>query len=592
MASSETGDGGCEESLTLLWLECEQDPHPIWPPCQGSCTLPYIQSYASVRWPYDSAPDPGSCAGRDGRQERAVCGEASSASCRRAGPCRRSRGSVGTGACVMLLWLHSAVIPIVALTRGYSLVHTLAESLVLPAAAAIASMGGLERRVRTMAAALGLLSSSAVLVHLSGGLIEMHFHFFVMVVVVSLYQDWLPFLAAVGYVFVHHGLLGALDPGSVFNHPAAINHPWRWAGVHAFFITGISLASLVNWRLNEGHLAQRRRAEARLQEESRIVERLDEVGRMLAADLELDHVVQRVTDVATELTSAAVRSLLLQRLGRGGESYLLYSLSGVPAEAFAGFPMPRDTGVFGPTFAGEGVVRLDDVTADPRYGQNPPYRGMPPGHLPVRSYLAVPVVSEARVIGGLFFGHAEVGRFGESDERIAVGIAAHAAVAVQNARLYAAERRAREQEKQARQRLAILAEAGRRLLSTSLDLDALLTEIPELLVPRLADGCCIHIAEGDGKVRRAAAVLRGQPASVPGDDEWLTIDPSGTCDHPILRAIRTGRPELLEPGAVDLDRLAVAISPRASPSEQPSVAERRDRPPAGPRIRSSAGDDR
>ena len=93
-------------------------------------------------------------------------------------------------------------------------------------------------------------------------------------------------------------------PGSVFNHPAAISHPWRWAAVHAFFITGISLASLVNWRLNEAHLAQRRRAEARLQEESRIVERLDEVGRMLAADLELDHVVQRVTDVATELTSA------------------------------------------------------------------------------------------------------------------------------------------------------------------------------------------------------------------------------------------------------------------------------------------------
>src|SRR5688572_7010095 len=130
---------------------------------------------------------------------------------------RRHRGVV------LLLWLHSAVIPIFALTMGYSMVHSLAEGLVVPTAAVIASRPGLARRVRTVAAALGLLSSSAVLVHLSGGLIEMHFHFFVMVVVVSLYQDWLPFLAAVGYVFVHHGIFGALDPRSVFNHPAAIS---------------------------------------------------------------------------------------------------------------------------------------------------------------------------------------------------------------------------------------------------------------------------------------------------------------------------------------------------------------------------------
>jgi GAF domain-containing protein/anti-sigma regulatory factor (Ser/Thr protein kinase) len=477
---------------------------------------------------------------------------------------RRHRGVV------VLLWLHSAVIPIVALTMGFSLAHSLAESLVVPTAAAIAGMRGLTRRVRTVAAALGLLSSSAVLVHLSGGLIEMHFHFFVMVVVVSLYQDWLPFLTAVGYVFVHHGILGALDPRSVFNHPAAINHPWKWAGIHAFFITGISLASLVNWRLNEAHLAQRRRAEARLREESRIVERLDEVGRMLAADLELDHVVQRVTDVATELTSAQFGAFFYNVSDPAGDSYLLYSLSGAPADAFAGFPMPRATGVFGATFSGEGVVRLDDVTVDPRYGQNPPHRGMPPGHLPVRSYLAVPVVSRGSVIGGLFFGHAEMGRFSESDERIAVGIAAHAAVAVQNARLYAAERRAREQEGQARQRLAILAEAGRRLLSTSLDLDALLTEVPKLVVPRLADGCCIHIVEDGGSVRRAAAVMRGQPTSCSRDDQGAALDPEES-DHPILRTIRTGRPEFLEPGRADLDCLAAAINPWASPSGPPLV---------------------
>ena len=99
--------------------------------------------------------------------------------------------------------------------------------------------------------------------------------------------------------------------------------------------------------------------------------------------------------------------------------------------------MPRNTAVFGPTFRGEGVVRLDDVTKDPRYGKNSPYQGMPAGHLPVRSYLAVPVLSRSgEVLGGLFFGHPEAGVFSERDERVVVGIAAQAAVAIDNAQLY------------------------------------------------------------------------------------------------------------------------------------------------------------
>ena len=101
---------------------------------------------------------------------------------------------------LVLLWAHALVIPLFALARGYSLGHSLLESLVVPTTAVIAGAAGLSRRARTVAAAVGLLSSSAVLVHLSGGLIEMHFHFFVMVAVVSLYQDWLTFLVAVGYV--------------------------------------------------------------------------------------------------------------------------------------------------------------------------------------------------------------------------------------------------------------------------------------------------------------------------------------------------------------------------------------------------------
>lgn len=95
------------------------------------------------------------------------------------------------------------------------------------------------------------MTSSAVLVHLSGGFIEMHFHFFVMVGVITLYQDWTPFLLAIGYVILHHGVIGVLNPEAVYNRPAAWDHPWRWAAIHGAFVLGASAAILTAWRLNE-----------------------------------------------------------------------------------------------------------------------------------------------------------------------------------------------------------------------------------------------------------------------------------------------------------------------------------------------------
>src|SRR5690606_30981079 len=78
-----------------------------------------------------------------------------------------------------------------------------------------------------------------------------------------------------------------------------------------------------------------------------------------------------------------------------------------------------------------------------------PHYGMPDGHLPVKSYLAAPVVSRSgEVLGGLFFGHAEPGVFAERHERLVRGIAAQAAVAIDNARLY---RQVRESEQRFRQ---------------------------------------------------------------------------------------------------------------------------------------------
>jgi signal transduction histidine kinase len=134
----------------------------------------------------------------------------------------------------------------------------------------------------------------------------------------------------------------------------------------------------------------------------------------------------------------------------------------VPREAFSKFPMPRNTAVFAPTFNGEGIVRSDDILKDPRYGKNDPHYGMPKGHLPVRSYLAAPVVSRSgEVLGGLFFGHPEPGKFTDRSERLIAGIAAQAAITIDNARLFqAAEREVAERRR---------AEAALQTLNTTLE---------------------------------------------------------------------------------------------------------------------------
>ena len=152
---------------------------------------------------------------------------------------------------VALLWLHAVGLGLFAAVRGASVRHSATEALIVVAFAALAANPRFSRRVRSSLAVLGLLSSSAILVHLSGGSVEMHFHFFVMVVVIGLYQDWLPFLLAIGFVVTHHGTIGLLDPGSVYNHPGAVENPLLWAGVHGLFITAESIASLIAWRLFE-----------------------------------------------------------------------------------------------------------------------------------------------------------------------------------------------------------------------------------------------------------------------------------------------------------------------------------------------------
>ncbi len=141
---------------------------------------------------------------------------------------------------------------------------------------------------------------------------------------------------------------------------------------------------------------------------------------------------------------------------------MLFSLSGVRREHFAHFPIPRATDLFGPTFRGEAALRIADVKKDARYGKTSPYYGMPPGHLPVTSYLAVPVISRSgEVLGGLFFGHPDSGVFAEQHERLVTGLAAQAAVAMDNARLFEAAQHSGRQLRESNERVSnILASIG------------------------------------------------------------------------------------------------------------------------------------
>ncbi|MGI9081550.1 MAG: sensor domain-containing diguanylate cyclase [Thermoleophilaceae bacterium] len=141
--------------------------------------------------------------------------------------------------------------PIVGALQGYGALHSIGQGAALPLMAGLAYRLRHRRRAAATLVSLGLITSSAPLVHLSGGVVEMHFHFFVMIVVLALYEDWLPFLIAAAYVVIHHGLMGALAPQEVYNHPDAIAHPLKWAAIHGAFVTAAGIASVVAWRLNE-----------------------------------------------------------------------------------------------------------------------------------------------------------------------------------------------------------------------------------------------------------------------------------------------------------------------------------------------------
>ena len=246
-----------------------------------------------------------------------------------------------------LLWAHVVGLFILGLVLGEGPAHSAVEASVVGVFALVGRAAIGRRNLASTVTALGLVVASAVLVHLSGGMIEMHFHFFVMVGILTLYQDWQPFLLAVGFVVAHHGILGTLAPSTVYNHPAAVAQPFRWAVVHGVFVLAASIASVVAWKLNEEQAMQ------------------DALTRLPNRRLFYDRVAHGLARTARRQISLAVVYVDLDgfkevndTLGHAGGDQLLVLV----AERIRGLVRPSDTAarIGGDEFA----VLVEDVVGE------------------------------------------------------------------------------------------------------------------------------------------------------------------------------------------------------------------------------------
>jgi diguanylate cyclase (GGDEF)-like protein/PAS domain S-box-containing protein len=213
-----------------------------------------------------------------------------------------------------LVWLHAVGLFIYGLARGYPVWHMCIDTLPIATFAAAAGLHRRSRRFRACMVSLGLLTSSAILVHLTDGSTESHFHFFVMVTVLATYEEWVPYLLAIVFVLVHHGVVGALLPHSVFDHPGAVSDPWKWAAIHALFISGLCIVNVITWRMNEDARADKDRAhDLTRASEARFRSAFDDAPIGIAL-MELDGRLARVNGSLCATTGYAEHELLEMRI--------------------------------------------------------------------------------------------------------------------------------------------------------------------------------------------------------------------------------------------------------------------------------------
>jgi diguanylate cyclase (GGDEF)-like protein len=175
--------------------------------------------------------------------------------------------------------LQSVGVAVFGLLAGRSPATCLVALIFVGSPAILGLLQGATRRMRTLSTVVSLMFASVTLVDLANGAIEAHFHFFVMIGVVALYQDWSAFGLCVLIVVVDHATMGLVAPGSVFAGGAERDHPFRFALIHGGFILAACVTHLIAWRANE--LQELSDPLTRIPNRTQFNERLD---RMLAVD--------------------------------------------------------------------------------------------------------------------------------------------------------------------------------------------------------------------------------------------------------------------------------------------------------------------
>lgn len=204
-----------------------------------------------------------------------------------------------------LLLVHVPVFAIMGYRAGWTAGHTAVE-VVVPLVGLWAVARWAQRpRVAMGAGAIGLMYASAVLIHLTGGVTEAHFYFFVAFGLVALYRDWIVFFVAAGFAVAHH-VFFAVTGGALFEQPYQVERPLFWATVHVTFVTVVTAVQAVGMF----DVAQSVRAKAAAEA---AVARADE--RRLTALRLHDDVVQALTTAsyAQTLGEASVGTTALEQ---------------------------------------------------------------------------------------------------------------------------------------------------------------------------------------------------------------------------------------------------------------------------------------
>lgn len=235
--------------------------------------------------------------------------------------------------------------------------------------------------------------------------------------------------------------------------PFEMEFPIRGAdGQYRWFLTRVNAVRdrrgmVVRWFGTNTDVDQVKRAEQALREESKVLELLNSTGSALASTRDLRSLLQVATDAASGIAGARFAAFFYHGKEGEGPKFSLYTLSGGTANEFQSFGEPHATALFGAGFRGAGLIRSSDISGD-GHDKPAPQFGMLSGQPVVKSYLSVPVTAASgEAIGTMFFGHPEPDVFTERTERIVRGIAAQAAVALDNTRLYEAAQQAAEERK-------------------------------------------------------------------------------------------------------------------------------------------------